>query len=327
LLLGANIGSDNLFGMDKTRAIIDIGTNSIKLLVGRVEGTSIIPVFETSNQTRLGKGLYASKRLEPGAIAATAGAVRSFAAEAHRLGADRVRVIATSAMREAPNARELQDAIVRECGLNVEVISGDREADLAFRGVCTDPALAGKKLLLLDMGGGSTEMILGEWKHKQLRQSFPLGTLRIMANVRISENAGAQELAACRQWLRGFVRKEISPLIMPALESARKDAENDPLLTGTGGTATILARIEAGINSYDRRTIERTRILTGNMRQLTEKLWALPLQKRRQVPGLPPERADVILPGVAAYEVLMEELGFQELRVSTRGLRFAALLN
>src|SRR3954470_22042102 len=162
------------------RAVIDVGTNSVKLLVADVAGHDVHPVCEDSKQTRLGQGFYETHRLQPEPIAKTARAVMKFAALARELRADSVRVIATSAARDAINPQELVSALEGDSGLKVEIISGDQEAEWAFQGVTTDPELARQPLLLLDVGGGSTEFILGHGEHKHFRESFPLGTVRLM---------------------------------------------------------------------------------------------------------------------------------------------------
>ncbi|HMO63627.1 MAG TPA: diol dehydratase reactivase ATPase-like domain-containing protein [Verrucomicrobiota bacterium] len=143
------------------RAVVDVGTNSVKLLVARVRGAEVIPVFERAEQTRLGRGFYEDHRLRPEAVRHTAQAVAGFVHRARELGASAIRVLATSAVRDAVNSAELTDALSAATGLPVEVISGEVEAAMAFRGVCTDPGLAGRPLLVMDLGGGSTEFIVG----------------------------------------------------------------------------------------------------------------------------------------------------------------------
>ena len=154
------------------RAVIDVGTNSVKLLVADVQGREIKPVCEESKQTRLGQGFYETHQLLPEAIANTAQAVAIFVAQAQANEARHIRVIATSAARDAGNASELITAIERASGHRPEIISGEQEADWAFQGVTTDPALANMPFLLLDVGGGSTEFILGHGEQKYFRQSF-----------------------------------------------------------------------------------------------------------------------------------------------------------
>src|SRR5438093_9622987 len=148
------------------RAVIDIGTNSVKLLVAEVSGRRVHPLLERSEQTRLGRGFYATHRLQPAAIADTARAVAGFAAQAREWGAVPTRVIATSAARDAINQSELLAALQSASNLEDDVISGEQEADWAFRGVNSDPAFAGQPLILVDVGGRSTACIPAERNHR-----------------------------------------------------------------------------------------------------------------------------------------------------------------
>ena len=165
------------------RAVIDVGTNSVKVLVADVTGREVRPLWEESKQTRLGQGFYPAHVLQPGPIASSSKAVAEFAAKAAEFGASPPRVIATSAARDAVNRTELTTAIRNACGLSVRVISGDEEAGYVFLGVASDPVLAQEPLLLLDVGGGSTEFILGQGDEKYFSQSFPLGTVRLVEQV------------------------------------------------------------------------------------------------------------------------------------------------
>ena len=311
------------------RAVIDVGTNSVKLLVADVSGREIQPICEESKQTRLGQGFYETHRLLPEAIANTAQAVATFAEHARSLSAAHIRIIATSAARDAVNAEELSSAIELGCGIRLEIISGEREADLAFQGVTTDPSLARVPLLLLDIGGGSTEFILGERADKYFSRSFRLGSVRLLETIPHSDPPAADELADTRRWVREFIEDKIRPTLGPALErESNLHPERTAIpLVGTGGTTTILARMEAALETYDRAVIESTRLSLSRVKWHTENLWSLPLAKRQEIVGLPKKRADVILPGAVIIESVMEAFGFEELRVSTRGLRFAAVMN
>ena len=308
------------------RAVIDVGTNSVKLLVADVAGHDVRPVWEDSKQTRLGSGFYETRRLQPEPIAKTARAVAQFAGLAREVKALSIRVIATSAARDAVNPAELTTAIEAACGLQVEIISGEQEAEWAFHGVTTDPGLARQPLLLLDVGGGSTEFILGQGEHKHFRHSFPLGTVRLMEKIPHSDPPRPGELAACREWLGNFFTQEVRPKLEPAIRAEAGRRTGTVQLVGTGGTASILARMEAGLEEYDRERIEATRLSRERLRRRVEQLWELPFIERQQIAGLPPKRADVILTGVAIYEAVMQQFDFRELRVSTRGLRFAAVM-
>ena len=305
------------------RAVIDVGTNSIKLLVADVRGRDVQPVHEESRQTRLGKGFYETHRLQPEPIARTAEAVWEFAEIARERNSGSIRVIATSAARDAVNPTDLTSAIERASGLKTEIISGAREAEWVFQGVATDSELAKQPLLLLDVGGGSTEFILGRGTKKNFAHSFPLGTVRLMEKFPHSDPPTRGEFTRCRDWLKNFLHNEVRPQIEPALKNETGDIQ----LVGTGGTTSILARIEKKLDRFDREKIERTVLSLEQIVAHRKNLWKLPLAERKEIHGLPKLRADVILTGVLIYETVMEEFGFIQLRVSTRGLRFAAVMD
>lgn len=305
------------------RAVIDVGTNSVKLLVADVAGDSLTPVSETSKQTRLGAGFYTTRRLQPSAIAATAEAVKEFFGAARELGASSPQLIATSAARDAYNADDLADAIRQSCGLDMQVISGQKEADWVFRGVTSDPKLAALPVLILDVGGGSTEIIVGENAVPQFRNSYSLGTVRMLEQLHPGDPPGLRALIACRIVLRDFLKAQVLPLLRPALAACRRSVK----LVGTGGTATLLPRIQAHLTDFDRAKIESTPLTLDMIRGHLESQWQMTLAERQKIVGLPPKRADVILTGLAIYEAIMEQLEFSELTVSTRGLRYWALLH
>ena len=305
------------------RAAIDVGTNSVKLLVADVTGRTVTPVLERSEQTRLGGGFYATHRLRPNTIAHTAHAVAAFAREARQLEAATVRVFATSAARDAVNQSELLEAIHFESGLSVEILSGEQEADWVFRGVATDPTLAGQPLLIMDVGGGSTEFIVGTIERQHFRESFPLGTVRLLERLQISDPPADSEWQACSDKLSRFIDEQIRRGLEAAL---RPHAARAVQLVGTGGTSTILARMELGLDTYKRERIEALRLTRDQVRRQRQRLWSLTLTERKEVNGLPASRADVILTGVAVYELVMEAIRFPDLRISTRGLRFGAVM-
>ena len=305
------------------RAVIDVGTNSIKLLVAEVSEGLVRPIEERSDQTRLGAGLYTTHELQPIPLARTASAVARFVALAREAEAESIRVIATSAVRDARNADDLLRAIRRAAGLRVEVISGEQEADWVFRGVTSDPRLMGRQLLILDVGGGSTEFILGDQGHRSFGQSFAIGSVRLLENLRPADPPSLADLSGCRRWLQEFFREEIGP----AMELRfRQAARGQVTLVGTGGTTTILARKLKQLTSFQREEIEGTCLSRQRILEDMVHLWSLSLEARKKIPGIPPNRADVLIMGVAIYEAVMEHFGLPELYVSTRGLRFGALL-
>jgi exopolyphosphatase / guanosine-5'-triphosphate,3'-diphosphate pyrophosphatase len=309
--------------LSNRRAVIDIGTNSVKVLVGDLNDGRLTPVSEMSRQTRLGAGFYGTQRLQRPAIDLTAEAVAEFRTAAMKLGASFVRVIATSAARDARNASELIDAVREKAGLETEVLSGDTEAEWVFRGVTSSAALAEAAVLILDVGGGSTEFIVGDRGVPQFRSSYSMGTVRLLEQLRLTDPPGLKALDDCREKVKEFLALQVVPFIEPALQTCKGPVR----LVGTGGTATILARIETHMAGFDREKIEAVQIPLSRIQTQLQEQWQLTLAQRQQIVGMPPNRGDVILTGMVIYESIMLQLGLKELSVSTRGLRFWALLH
>lgn len=307
------------------RAVIDVGTNSVKLLVADVDGSRISPVFEIGEQTRLGRGFYDTHLLQREAIERTSTVVSGFVRQAGELGAADVRPFATSAARDARNADELISAVRTASGCELRIISGAAEAEWAFRGATSNPALDGNLFLLIDVGGGSTEFILGQGGHPQFSHSFPLGTVRLLEAIPHSDPPTVLELEAYRESVAEFLRSEVQPELGPSLQQERAQFGQPVILAGTGGTASILAMMEAQLSEFDRNRVETTELNMGIVSGWVERLWHLPLEERRRLPGLPPSRADVMLPGAVIFEAVMRQFDLRELRVSTRGVRFTAL--
>lgn len=305
------------------RAVIDIGTNSVKLLVADVTGHAIVPVREQSKQTRLGQGFYPEHCLQPEAIQRTAEAIARFRHLAREAGAESVRVIATSAVRDARNQADLVHAVRNTTGLDIAVITGEQEAGFVYAGVRSDPGLAGGSLLILEVGGGSTEFILGHGPEPEYRGCFSLGTVRLLEQLRPSDPPSATDWTACRSWVEEILNHEVAPELEPHLAAQG----GVPLqVVGTGGTCSILASMEHQLRAFDRARIEQTVLSRERLWEHQRWLWGLPLVERQNIPGLPPNRADVILFGVAVFVLTLEKWRFDHIQISTRGLRFGALL-
>lgn len=307
-------------------AVIDVGTNSVKLLVADVLGQAVVPVLETSEQTRLGAGFYDTRQLQPERIENTARVVAGFAVRARGLGAVRLRVIATSAAREAINGADLSTALAAASGVPTEIISGEQEADWGFAGVVSNPVFAGRELMILDVGGGSTEVILGQSGtasgRPSFRQSFPLGSVRCLERFRCGNAPSAADLREVRHALAEFLQTNVRQAVV--LAGMTRPVHH---AVGIGGTTAILALIHHQTPRFDRDLVEATEFSGPALSELVERLWRLPLDQRRELPGLPPERADVILFGAVIYEAFMREFELQSLAISLRGLRYAALLS
>ncbi len=304
------------------RAVIDVGTNSVKLLIADVTDGEVHPVWECSRQTRLGQGLYETGLLSHESLTATENIVRQYAADARQQGAVTLRIIATSAAREARNAQELVRLLTQASGVVPEVISGEQEARWAFTGVATQPGRCQLPLLVLDVGGGSTEFVLGQNDVISYQKSFPLGSVRLFESIHPGDHPGSDGFLRCQTVLKDFLGLSVAPALEPALLQLPPQQ-----VIGVGGTTAILALIRHERADFDRALIESTVLSMDHLAEMVRQLWALPLAERRQIPGLPPERADVILTGAAIYLAIIEAFGFADLRISTRGLRHAALLS
>ena len=301
------------------RGVIDIGTNSVKLLIADLRGEEISPHLETSRQTRLGRGLYSGGKLQAEPIQATVAAVNELLALAKANDCSDTRIIATSAVRDSSNPAELLDAL----GQAVDVLSGDNEARLVFAGVMGCPRLAKSPTLVIDIGGGSTEFIVGDAGGMRFHTSIPLGSVRLMDRHAISDPPAICEMETVRK----SINEALSETSLPGLRGQLNEHGQAQQFTmvGSGGMAGILAKMELADDDYDRERMEAVELPLDRVTAWRERLWGLTLARRREITGLPPKRADVALFGSLIYEQAMRQLGFAALRVSTRGIRFGVL--
>ena len=300
------------------RAIIDVGSNSVKLLIADVTDDVVTPIFHKGKQTRLGRGVFETGRLAPEAIVDTVRAAADFGAKAYEAGATSVRVLATSAAREAANASELAEAI-EGFGLELEIIDGQTEAALVLRGVRSLPDLAEGPLAIIDVGGGSTEILVAEGTMLRLQHSFALGTVRWLEAFPVSDTPTDVERAKFAQALDEFLDEQVTPKLggLPLPST----------LIGAGGTPVFLARIFLGRDDLSADEVEAVRLSLPEVQSLAQRLWKMPLFERRELAGLSANRADVILFGAAIYEAVMMRCGFSKLRPTLRGVRYGALLS
>jgi exopolyphosphatase/guanosine-5'-triphosphate,3'-diphosphate pyrophosphatase len=300
------------------RAVIDVGSNSVKLLVADVAEGVVTPILREGEQTRLGRGVFETGLLQPAAIEETARAAAAFADKARAHGATQIRVLATSAARDAANRGELAGAM-SAAGLNLEIISGATEAELVLRGVRSHPDFAEGPLALIDVGGGSTELLVADGEGLRVQHSFQLGTVRWLEQYPPGDPPADVERAQLAQALDRFFDEQMGPLL--------GDVPLPETLVGTGGTPVFLARIIKESGELPAGELESLSLSLAEVRTLSERLGAMTVAERRQLPGLPANRADVILLGAAIYEAVMRRCGFSELRPSLRGVRHGVLLS
>lgn len=282
-------------------AVIDIGTNSTRLLVADKAGTGLKVVETGLIITRLGEGID-SGMLLPQAMERTAGAVEMFREKAAGLGARRVAATATSAARDAINRNEFLNLIRLRAGLQVRVLSGEEEACLSYLGVTAGLDIEPDTTMVIDIGGGSTELI---WKSENLRLS--------------SVNVGAVRLTES-----GYTESQVFHKLQPLLDAARVSGVR--FLVGVGGTITTLAAIDLKLATYDRERVHGYSMPAFRIKQILSELQAMSLEERKKLQGLPPGRADIIVAGAAIVKVIMDGTGIDKLVVSEYDILYGLAL-
>ena len=282
-------------------AAIDVGTNTLRLLIAETVGPDEFTVLHEEQQiTRLGEGLMPTRLLQDAPRRRSLTVLRRFADTVRSFKAVEVAAVCTSAVREARNGEEFLAEAARETGLAIRVIDGREEARLTLLGVQHGLRLGLRRVLAVDIGGGSTEFILATGRVIEGVVSTGLGVVKLTEQYLVSDPPTFDE----RRKLEEVVgaRIERLRLELPGLEEAQ--------LVGTAGTVTTLAAIDLALVTYDRRQVQGHRLSLARVREFLDRLAALPLRERRGVPGLEPGRADVILAGTVILVASMQRLGY-----------------
>lgn len=298
-------------------AAIDVGTNTVRLLVAEAEAPGAYLVrHHAQTISRLGERLEATGRLTAAAIDRTVAVLAEYAAAARRLEALLVRAVATSAAREAAN-RETFLAGARAAGCPVEIVGPDEEARLTTLGALYLLPRPASRCLIVDIGGGSTELTLAAGGLPQASVSLPLGVVKLTERFLPADPPPAAALAA----LRAHVREALAAGIPFRAELRSAEA------VGTAGTVTTLAALELGLDPYDPERVTGHRLTSARVRELLAWLAGIPPAERQRLPGLEPGRADVIVAGTCLLAETLAVLGFEGLTVSDGGLREGVLLD
>jgi len=295
-------------------AVFDIGSNSIKCVMAETRARGVRILREESISTRLAEHLIDTCELRAEAIARTLDALRKLRADAAALGVEHFRAVATSAVRDSRNRREFLAAAREVLGFRVRLLSGAEEAEIIFAGVGADPHWRGRDAFILDIGGGSAEWVQGRHGRMEKRISLPLGAVRLRERF-LHEYPVAPDTAAL---LVETIRGQIAHPLAPYSLSARR-------LIGTGGTITCLVAIHKKLAEFDPHKIDHASLTIGQIRGLLHGFTGCTLDRLRALPGLPPKRADLIIPGTAVVLATMELLDASRLHVSIRGLRYGVL--
>ncbi|GIJ28610.1 hydrolase [Micromonospora qiuiae] len=288
-------------------AAIDCGTNSIRLLVADLPDPSaepsapLVDVCRRMEIVRLGQGVDRTGRLAPEAIERTRVALADYAAEIEKLGTERVRMCATSATRDADNAADFRAMVERTLGVVPEVVSGDEEARLSFTGAVRGlPADARSPYLVVDIGGGSTEFVVGD-RDAGVRAavSMDIGCVRMTERHLRGDPPGPDEIAAARADITVAVDRALE--VVPGREAAT--------LVGLAGSVTTVVAIAEGLTGYDPSRIHHARVSYDRVAEVTTGLLTKSREQRLAIPVMHPGRADVIGAGALVLQVSMERVG------------------
>ena len=283
-------------------AVIGIGSNSVRMLVALVDVAGMQQLRRDREGTRLFAGLDAQRNLSAESMAKTCAAVSRMAASARAEGAQEVRLFATSATRDAANQAEFAAMLRREADLELEICSGKTEAALSFFG-----ATDGEDSGVIDIGGGSTEIVVGEGMHVRCAFSCQMGAVRLAGRMPIRDHG---DLDSVRLVASDILEEQLRlhpTLSMPA--SWR----------GTGGTFTTLAAISRGVHWTNRTFMHGATLERTEVERIARQLSDMTLEERKKLPGLQPNRADIVVHGICILLSCMERLGIPRITVSEFG--------
>lgn len=287
-------------------AVIGIGSNSVRALVARNNGGVFERLYRDREGTRLFAGLDSQGNLKEESILKTADAVRRMAASAREKGAAELSIFATSAARDAANGRDFLKAVEQAAGIPPVILSGEEEARLSFFGASRavrDECFCG----VIDIGGGSTEIVAGQGEDIEYAFSCQMGAVRLYREIPIAAKEDMKSVMdAASEILEGKL-KEQGGFRLPET------------WIGTGGTFTTMAAMVKEIPWTARTHMHGTRVTVAEIRQVGEKLAGMPLEERIRLPGLQPGRADIVVHGICILLAVMERFGIGTITVSEWG--------
>jgi len=290
-------------------AALDCGTNSLRLLISEGEGTELTDVVREMEIVRLGEGVDKTGRFAPAALDRTFAALQRYADEIEQHGADRVRMVATSATRDAANRDEFLDGVVARLGVEPEVVSGDEEAALSFTGATAELRGTGRfpaPYAVCDIGGGSTEFVVGDDSGVFAARSVDVGCVRMTERHLRDDPPTAEQIAAATADVDAAIA--LAAAIVP-LGEART-------LVGLAGSVTTVAALVLGLPAYDAARIHHARLSAAEVAETAAMLLAMPRAERAGLGPMHPGRVDVIGAGALVLERVLRVGGFDEVVVS-----------
>ncbi|MHB1420999.1 MAG: Ppx/GppA phosphatase family protein [Bacillota bacterium] len=289
---------------DEIYAAVDVGTNSIRLLLGTVSNGQVIPIRTMLLGTRIGEGLVPGGTLNKQAMVRTISGLIEFKKELDRFNIKDIQAVATSALREANNAGEFISLARMQTGLEISIITGNQEASLTYRGVSgAIPTDSEHTIAVADIGGGSTELAMEDPAWGFWVESFPVGAVRCFQHSMDEE----------------IIRK----ILRPGLDKIKSVCGR---LVVVGGTATTLVAMEKKLEIYDHLKVHGTVLDSKLVRKWQKKLSRLTLIQRQHVTGLQPQRADIIVFGLEILWVIVSELNLETFMISEADLLYGIIL-
>jgi exopolyphosphatase/guanosine-5'-triphosphate,3'-diphosphate pyrophosphatase len=294
-------------------AAVDLGSNSTRLLVADVGDGRLEEVARRLKITRLGESVDERRRLLPAPIARVRNVLTDFRREAEALGAERTLAIATSAVRDAENGEAFLGEVEWSYGFQTRLLSGHDEALLTFRGVSTGRELS-EETAVIDIGGGSTELVIGGPDGLRFHDSLDLGCVRLTERFLYSDPPTDEELGECSAAVRALFAERVPDDVRPA------DA------IGVAGTITSLAALDLGLAEYDPNRVHGHGLSRQGVVEQLERLASLPLAERREIQTLDPDRAPVIVAGAVILREALDRFGLDRLEASERDILDGAAL-
>jgi exopolyphosphatase / guanosine-5'-triphosphate,3'-diphosphate pyrophosphatase len=298
----------------KRVAVIDVGTNSARLLVADVEGRRVMPVERRSTVTRLGRGVDLSGRLSAEAIEDACEAIGGYVETLWDLGSGTVAAIATSAVRDAANGDAFVAELRERFALSARVLDGAEEAQLTYLGATSEHSPQ-RPTLVVDIGGGSTELIVGRGEEVAFHASLQAGVVRHTERHIATDPPTAVELESLAADARG------------AIEAVREGAPDAEAGIAVAGTPTSLAAIEMALDPYDPERVHGHVLTLPSIQRMLSQLASAPLAERVAIPGLHPDRAPTIVAGVVILVEAMRAFGLEEIAVSEHDILYGTAIS
>ncbi|MDI6800857.1 MAG: hypothetical protein QMD01_02205 [Thermodesulfovibrionales bacterium] len=293
--------------------VIDIGSNTIRVLIGYIKDGKLTRIAADRYVTRLGRNMLKNGLLDEDGIEESILSLIKIKALCESFGAKKIVAVGTSALREARNNNEFLERVKKETGIRIEIISGEKEAELTLKGILTS-GLSYQTCFIVDVGGGSTEWI---YYTKDGGQSLNMGSVPIGA-VKLSESFIRHDPPTPEELTH--IKNFISQQLFMALDLSLITNHQPLTFIATGGTATTIAAIDKKLCKYEGEKVHEHRISHYDMKAIYEKLTTLSFDDRAKLKGLEPDRAGIIIPGTFVLLIFMEILKTKEMIVSDYGL-------